>query len=710
MSSHPSHLNYAAYAEDFSEDTNSTIPGTRQTANIAAKRSRPDIHYKSTIAGTGRDEASNSSDSSQTVATLASRGSSSQGAQTEYLPISSGLQQPPSRPNSMAADMVAESSRRSPEKPSIRRTISRTQKSTNLRQEPESREDAARMRLAGPALGALSSSRDPAQTRRRTNGPPSPQTTRAYPPPSMDDRQFPPPPPAQPRTVPAQGRRSRPTSFYAGSVPPQGQTAYIRDQQPESLYINTASYHSQFPQPHAAYLPTPLQTSPQRQAAYPFPQTTFALPYQPPAQWIPGLPSASSRRSSIYSDYQPIIEYSPSETMYQSFNAYPEPRPLLRRMSTRSDRPQQPTFSDRSDYIDENDEDYYRREMPPPSRPTSSQHRPTIRQAATTSSTVPTLRQRHSGRDVGVQSIEQSFRKLSIEEQRPKSRPTPTSRHSMASSRYSDRISPTEDRVPLSRTISKRAGRPSSYYEYDELERERQVEAYQDAKTGGIRPGGPTVDTIHQAERRRKKNSGGSGSGSRASSSREGSDVKKSKAITRNSLDKPRGGSGTELKTRRSEKNDYTISIGGGQGVQVGLNGAGVVGKTITLIQGQGPNAQTEIRIGGNSSVSSRDDRTTRTSSRDGRTRAASERRYSYIGNGKSVREFGEREQSRRRSKSRVAVDAEVGNENQKHDVQAAEEAVTAQLRNTRRESRSRRRSRSSVSRREVVPVEGQPF
>ena len=309
---------------------------------------------------------------------------------------------------------------------------------------------------------------------------------------------------------------------------------------------------------------------------------------------------------------------------------------------------------------------------------------------------------------------------MSIEEQRPKSRPTPTSRHSTASGKYSDRVSPTDDRVPLSRTISKRAGRPLSYYEHDELERERQIEAYQDAKTGGIRPGGPTVDTIHQAERRRKKNSGGSGSGSRGSSSREGSEVKKSKAVARNSTEKHRGGNGTEVRTRRSENNDYTISIGGGQGMQLGVNGAGVEGTTMTIIHGQGPNAQTEIRIGGKPSVPSRDERTIRASSRDGRTgvpsrdgrtRERSERRYSYVGNGRSVREAGERGHSRRRSKSRVAaIDVEAEKENKNQETQTAEEAVPAQLRNIRTESRSRRSSRSNISRREVVQAEGQPF
>ncbi len=62
----------AAYVEECNEDSQDAIPGTRQSANVARKRSQPEVRRRAR-----RDEASDSGYSSHTVAT---GDSSSQGS------------------------------------------------------------------------------------------------------------------------------------------------------------------------------------------------------------------------------------------------------------------------------------------------------------------------------------------------------------------------------------------------------------------------------------------------------------------------------------------------------------------------------------------------------------------------------------------------------------------------------------------------------
>ncbi|OAX78406.1 hypothetical protein ACJ72_07288 [Emergomyces africanus] len=68
MASRTSQQSYAAFFEDFDEDANVTIPETRTVANVAARRSKPDIQQS----GTSTDGASDSGYSSRTAATVGS--------------------------------------------------------------------------------------------------------------------------------------------------------------------------------------------------------------------------------------------------------------------------------------------------------------------------------------------------------------------------------------------------------------------------------------------------------------------------------------------------------------------------------------------------------------------------------------------------------------------------------------------------------------
>ena len=704
---------HAAYLEDYSEDTNATVPGTRQTANIAAKRSRPELRNKSINTTKGRDEASDSGYSSQTLATVASHGSSSQESKLESLPMSSDILHSTSKNISDGAQMAGENREKSPEKPSLRRTLSRTQKISDLRRGSfEGREAAARIRLSAIPVEAPSSSRNvpPERPQRlRHTGPPSPQASRAPRAPEVQTIPLSRPPTARPRPTPSQGPRSRPASYHAGGRSDgyyvQVQPTYV-EPPPEPLYIDTGSYPPQPYYPHAStLLPTPLQTSPPRRIAYPFPQTTFTPPYQPPPppQWSSSR-EIPSRRSSMYSA-QVVADY--SLPMLYTASPYQQPQ-LVRRMSAhRSERPSPITPLDEPfallelEEAIEQDDNYYRSMPPPSSRPSSSRRqtlqRPTIRHAATTTSAHPNQRLHQTVYEREEPPYAISSRRQSIEEPRPASRPSATTRPSASSiktthhNKRTPEISPTDEAVLSRQTVGGRGRRPVSYHGSggDPV---LEAEAYQDAKSGAVRPIPLTAEKINQVVRHRSKTqaSHGSGSGSRAGSSREGSDVKKSKTPSRSSMEKQRG----------AEKSDtgITISIANArQGMKLDLKGGDMKDRTISFRQSQDGGGAVEVSIGQKSTVSSR----------DGRTRDRSVRRYSYAGSGKGVQEIGEAEYSRRRSKSR-AVEERVVERPRKEEQKGVEGDTTDRLTRLRTESRSRRSSRSVVSRRGLT--EGQPF
>ncbi|MCJ1283436.1 hypothetical protein MMC26_002765 [Xylographa opegraphella] len=704
---------HAAYLEDYSEDTHATVPGTRQTANIAAKRSRPELHNKPINTTKGRDEASDSGYSSQTLATVAGYGSSSQGSKLAGISMSSGSLQITSKNASSGAQMAGENREPSPEKPSLRRTLSRAQKNSDLRRGSfEGREAAARIRLSAIPVEAPSASRNvpPERPQRlRHTGPPSPQASRAPRAPEVQTIPLSRPPTARPRPTPGQGPRSRPASYHAG-VGAEGyyvrvQPSYV-EPPPEPLYIDTASYQPQPYYPHSStLLPTPLQTSPPRHVAYPFPQTTFRPPYQPPPppEWPPSH-DMPFRRSSMYSA-QVVADY--SLPLLFTAGSHNQPQ-LFRRMSAhRSERPSPITPLDEPFPLLEREEaiewdaDYYRSMPPPPSRPLPSRRqtlqRPTIRHAATTTSTHSSQRPRQTMYEKEDLPYATSSRRQSIEEARPASRLSATTRPSASSlktahhHKRTPETSPTEDAGPSRQTTLGRGRRPVSYHggRGDPV---LEAEAYQDAKSGADRPIPLTAEKINQVVRHRSKTqaSHGSGSGSRAGSSREGSDIKKSKTPSRSSMDKQRG----------AEKLDgaITISIANApQGMKLDLKGGDIKDRTISFRQRQDAGGAMEVSIGQKSTVSSR----------DGRTRDRSVRRYSYAGSGKGVQEIGEVEYSRRRSKSRVVEDR-VGERTRHEEERGVDGDMTDKPTRLRTESRSRRSSRSVVGRRGLT--ESQPF
>lgn len=699
-----------AYLEDYSEDTNTVLPGTRQTANIAAKRSKPDINTKLVVAEKSRNAAgTNPGYSSQPGATVGTGSSSPQESKTQPPSLSPLRVRGSGKRNSIGAEMATSSRQGSPEKSSLRRTVSRSHKKENLRSDAlESRESAARIRLSGTPLEAPSVPRQAAAERQperphrlRHTGPPSPQSTRS---PRAAETAEPMlrPATARPRPTPAQGYSARPLSYHEG-IPPPGPTAPSR--RPDSLYLQTFSYQGP-PQP-VGYIAAPLSTSPQRQVAYPFPPTGFVPPYQPPqGPWVEPVRTASSRRASMYSA-RPAIEHSPVHQPYAPL--YPQPA-MARRLSVHRPSPVTP-IEQGAYFVDDGPEVWYHNErdhkrdriaMPPPSAPVVStrppQPRPSLKHSATTSTAHPPLHHRRSDRATPDFSYETSMRKLSIDEPRPASRPSMASRPSAASSitvGYG-KHSPSDDRAPMPPSAMKHTRR-QSYYAPDD--REREAEAYQEAQTAGIKPVPLTAETIHKVMRRKSKTSGGSGSGSRAGSragsSREGSDVKISKSGSRSSMEKHRGGGGSEVRIRQDEGSGLTLTINGAaQGMQLGLKGDGVDGRTISFHPGPARGGQVEVRIGSRSAVSSRDRSTTDRSST----------RYRYTGPSKAAKEIGQTEySSRRRSRSRAGdVIVEKGKGKAEDDI-AQGDVLERLRREARPVSRSRRNSKVDVIRSERV-------
>ncbi|KAL9594729.1 MAG: hypothetical protein Q9219_006868 [cf. Caloplaca sp. 3 TL-2023] len=125
--SHSSSQPHAAYIEDYNEDAHTTVPESRQTANVAAKRSRPEISMAK-VSDLGRDEASDSGYSSHTVATLNS-GNSSLGSKagSATLTLDTSLESLAANKRRPAATKAQSQTLppHSPHKPSLRRSDSK---------------------------------------------------------------------------------------------------------------------------------------------------------------------------------------------------------------------------------------------------------------------------------------------------------------------------------------------------------------------------------------------------------------------------------------------------------------------------------------------------------------------------------------------------------------------------------------------------------
>lgn len=372
---------YAAFCEEFDEDADVVIPDTRKVANVAAKRSQPELppHIR------GVDGSSDSGYSSRTAATVGS-GDSFMTSGTEHTSLDASItntsmsrfreltaerekakpaakgkdkQGDPQRKNPANAGKTQPTRRQSSSRPAPLRSTSKSEKrdSVSLR-EPCTCWDCERQ-MAGYQQAAMTPTVDQIpyghhHMAQSYDYPPSPQAMR-YPP--MINQDNSPAPPTSRTRANAQNKQTRPTSYHGGTVPDMGMSYFHMGQ--------TAPYESGYGPPLSAsaysntFFPYPYVGN---EPGSPYPSTAYdtsqvvserPTPQRTSSARTPSKPTG--RRQSIYGS--PVVEYAKSSKTYQSGGKDRQP--------SRERRPsQQPQAYDP-------DEDYYR--MPPPPLPAPQQ-------------------------------------------------------------------------------------------------------------------------------------------------------------------------------------------------------------------------------------------------------------------------------------------------------------------------------------------------
>lgn len=634
----------AAYFEDYNEDAKTTIPETRQTANIAAKRSKPDIVKDLTVAPV-HDKFSDSGYSSGYGATLGS-GDSSLDSKTGPPTLRINTDAAISRGPLGAFHQEQLHSAGGSRKPALRRTDSRAKdRGSKPHQECQCNECRIKEHLAARSpersrsakvVAAQTTSKGPPPAA----VPPRPQSTKPLAPPPRQEVPTLQSTQVRPRVTNAQSyRKPRPTSFHGGSLPPQVtyQPVYIAQAQPTA--------QSPFPPPsypppsHSYFTPT----APVQHNLYPYPSTPSPLEQRPPSRWWnPGQPTPQ-RQSIVYSP-APVIEH----VHQPSYSSPVQPPASIRRTPIQRGytHPQEQYACD---------EDYYR--MPPPPPPSKQQtQRPTIRHAATTSVAHAALSQRRDSRGDTNQDSHlppQSPVKAAAPVREASQRPSVATRPS-ASSNNSGSSTNTLERDMRRMSIESNSAaakhrRPLSYYGHESSrDLERSVEAYQASNGSGVEA--PlTTDSLNLV---RKKPHPSSDTGSRISAQSRGS-KRSSEGKARNSTDRK---AGSDVKAR-SDTDGLTMRFNASQAVNVDFKGSSM-GRTISLRPSKdGSGGDMVLDIGGKSGA---------TSSRP-LLKEKSRKRYSFVessgvreleaasGAGRLTRESKTRESSRAPEK-RIAV------------------------------------------------------
>lgn len=607
MSHSPSHPP-VAYIEDYNEDAHTTLPETRQTANIAAKRSKPDI-AKLKLAQSGRDEPSDTGYSNHSIATRRSVDSSLEPKSGNLrLKVNTAVAGAITKSRSAEGERKATSPPKNTTRPSLRRTESKV-KSRNgevMQQRNCTCKECQTMAKPPARSPEKSSKPDPVPkdqpAKQKPQAPvPSQSSIPAGKRPNVDIPIIQ-PAQARPRPISAQAYRgSRPVSYHSGAMPEYFYTQPICiERRPGTAFAPGVSFPPpSYPPPKPVYFPPPLQPLPPRQEVSPImpyiydPRLQTHLPSHPqprpqPRQWTSDQ-SAPLPQPLIYSS-SPILEY-PRQPNYPGLN--PSSQPTLRHSFNLHERPA-PVREEQ--FVRE---DYYHQMPPPPRVPVPLQeYRPAIKHS-TTAGAHPTLHRRQSKRseeNIELYSGGRSPRKSSPEKRDPPSRPPLTSRLSMASNH--DRstnnypIDRGTARVRIENNATAKQRRRASVYG-GEMHRdlERVVEAYQSSKNAdaGLPISDITADSLKMVRKKTQSSDSGSRRSGEGRGSREGSEIKPP-----NSSDR-RGGSDVKSRT---ENDGITMRLPKGKGINVDLKGSGVEGRTISLRQiGQGEGGM-ELSIG----------------------------------------------------------------------------------------------------------------
>ena len=559
----------AACVEDYNEESETAVPETRKTANITAKRSKPDVAKLRVV----RDEFSDSGHSSQTLATLGSTNSSlesksgSDTIRAESYPVAGTTK-------SSEKEEKPHSKSRSPEKPSSQRAPSKSRKEDVERKEPcNCHKCIAKARRTTTHIPSKSTGSA------RVPVPEIPQPTRRVPPAQVGKEalrnQYPPP---RPRASTSHSyHRERPLSLYAGAAPEllhiQSQQPIYTEPQPSVRYAPTTPIiPPSYPPQSTSYFP-PLQSIHQSQHQ---PQHFYTPPpspfeYQPrprPRQWTSENRHPARPQSMLYTT-APIIEYV-AEPMYAPVPS--SVQPPSRQTSQRGRRRAVP--EERAPH----DEDYYN--MPPPApppppilKPTSHQdRRPAIRHAVTADVQSTFAHRRtvrddsttaHSGHQGSLKQNQGAHERVRRPSRNTSDEPVPGTHG----------IERGMTRTNFESDAAKRRRRASVYGHETFNELADEVEAYQASKGNGRTLNHVPIPPSPLIRKKTHTSSKSSDTSSRKSGKSEKSRTSKTSR------------EGSDLKSRRPNENDnFSMRFDASQGVNVDLKG-GMEGRRISVRQ-----------------------------------------------------------------------------------------------------------------------------
>lgn len=548
MSPKVTQIPHAAFCEDLDEDANTILPETRKVANVAAKRSRPDLPNALSKSASA-DGASDSGYSSHTAATLGSGDSApKESRQRTALRVDTSARERDSRPPISERTRDGSDGHESKSRPPLSRSSSKSRRSDKGRHYPGTCAECDYLGYhpATPVDATRAYDFPPI--------PPSPQSAR-YPPPAMMFPQEIHNTPAQPRISRSQSYRQagRPVSIHGGTfeqiyipIPAPPRAPHMYDYGPP-LSASAWSHHAppSYPPPGYAIPPSPYAQTPVASA----PQRLDPPPPSPYDQARPAPRSRPSetktiRRSSMYGT--PVVQQ-------------PEPAhngPPLELRTAQKGRRQtvqgEPTY--------DRDEDYYRMPPPPPPQTIPVRSRPAPRKSSTTNST-PTVRRpvevdySDTRAEVAGHTSLRRGSKDSYTDQRPSLNRADGTRKTVSYSNGSGSA-----KVAAESRAQRRTTLDGHERSRDLEQNLREIEAYQNAKGPQTIP--LTADALKNARRNHKSSDSAS-----FTSSSKGSDVK------------TKSGSGV---ASRPENDGITMNI---QGVKLDLSSDSMGDKRINIRQ-----------------------------------------------------------------------------------------------------------------------------
>ena len=542
----------AAYLEEYNEEAQTTLPGTRRTANITAKRSKPNESTPKSL----RDEFSDSGYSSHTIATLGSTDSSLE-SKTGLNPLRVDTGTAAIKKKPTTEGKKPQSRRQSPEKPPLSRVQSKSWNEEAAQPKQCScTECVAKVRRSNVPVKTSHHHTGHVKSHSKQPAPVLPQSTRPPPAQIMQDAPILPQPRPRPPTAQSY-HRARPMSFHGGPIPDLVYQAHgpLYIERPSPRYPPTPVFPPPSYPPQTSYFPT-QQPVPQPQDYFTSPLSPFETQPRPrPQRWTSEHPTIARPQSMVYPS-SPIIEYP----------VYPVIAPSTRPSSRQTSRRERPIAL--PDEHPARDEDYYNMPPPPSRNNTKSRQetRPAMKHANTVTDSYQAHHSRRSGREesIGANVGHRSLDKQSYGEhdraRRPSmARPSRTSDEKVSSTHTLERHLA---RMTIESSAAKERRR-SSVYDHESLhDLEGSVEAYQAAQ----RNNALHASSIDALVGRKKANTSSSSTSSRHSeksekskNSREGSDIKSRRTSS-------------DVKNRH-ENDKFAMRFNASQGFNLNING-----------------------------------------------------------------------------------------------------------------------------------------